>query len=237
MQEQKVTFLLDYREKDLARLLGDDVQSINLELGDAQISIGDELFVFERKTVADLVASIKDGRYREQKARVLSKVPSRRLTYIIEGLIPDNAHNPAEGAIISMLFRDGINVIMSRSIGDTARWLQAFYTRVVKNPEKYTQEQQTTNEWVENTKIKSCKRENIDGRTCLLLQLAQVPGVSAKIADELAKEFDATSISSFIDGVRSKGGNKERMKALQGVSMVGKKKAHDILEFMGLLEL
>jgi len=44
----------------------------NLDIGDIIIYNGSYKLIIERKTINDLVSSIKDGRYREQKMRLLS---------------------------------------------------------------------------------------------------------------------------------------------------------------------
>jgi ERCC4-type nuclease len=68
---------IDFRETELFELLKDaggfTVDSINLEVGDIMICNGDDpLVVLERKTLSDLASSNRDGRYREQRARLLS---------------------------------------------------------------------------------------------------------------------------------------------------------------------
>ena len=42
------------------------------------------VLIFERKTCADLLSSINDGRYREQKSRLLSNFKKSQICYIIE---------------------------------------------------------------------------------------------------------------------------------------------------------
>ena len=70
----------DNREKDLIKLLetkGYDVVLENLDLGDIQFVdlISKEIIIIiERKTYADLSASIKDGRYKEQKERMIHSI-------------------------------------------------------------------------------------------------------------------------------------------------------------------
>jgi ERCC4-type nuclease len=68
---------IDFRETELYELVkgmeGATVDSISLEVGDIMICNGEEpLLVLERKTFADLASSNRDGRYREQRARLLS---------------------------------------------------------------------------------------------------------------------------------------------------------------------
>jgi ERCC4-type nuclease len=48
------------------------ITSEQLEIGDIQIIFDDKLYVYERKTVSDLLSSINDGRYKEQKIRLLN---------------------------------------------------------------------------------------------------------------------------------------------------------------------
>ena len=92
--------IIDNRESKFIDLFGDrtinkfTIQIAPLKMGDIVIckdcdieSIYCEenlVQVFERKTCADLPASINDGRAREQKARLLANIPLDLLTYIIE---------------------------------------------------------------------------------------------------------------------------------------------------------
>ena len=62
-----------------------EIKSENLMLGDIHITYKDLTYIFERKTLQDLQSSIKDGRYKEQKARLLSNTSQKFITYIIEG--------------------------------------------------------------------------------------------------------------------------------------------------------
>jgi hypothetical protein len=79
------------RERDLIPLL-ENITTRNLPVGDIWIGLsGEDILpgglIIERKTVADLEASIKDGRYREQRLRLLThcQETGARPLYIIEG--------------------------------------------------------------------------------------------------------------------------------------------------------
>ena len=86
---------IDNRERDLIQLFQNNnvaIQSYNLDIGDIQIHYVDEnnedylLTIIERKTYDDLSTSIKDGRYKEQKNRILNSIPQNiRKIYLIEG--------------------------------------------------------------------------------------------------------------------------------------------------------
>ena len=69
--------------------VGDKLQNIkftieNLELGDINFVYNGELIlIIERKSLKDLISSVKDGRYKEQKARMKAFM---QVMYIIEEL-------------------------------------------------------------------------------------------------------------------------------------------------------
>jgi len=68
---------VDSREKELFELLSKQIEypvnSMSLEIGDVMIINAEKpLLVLERKSLSDLAASNRDGRYREQRARLLS---------------------------------------------------------------------------------------------------------------------------------------------------------------------
>ena len=60
----------------------------NLLVGDIHIRKDDKtVYILERKAGSDLDASIKDGRYKEQKSRLFETgIPRKNIIYIIEKL-------------------------------------------------------------------------------------------------------------------------------------------------------
>ncbi len=104
----------------------------NLHIGDILIS-GNEPgndVVIERKTVADLSASIKDGRYKEQALRLSSSTyHSHNIIYVIEGgwnsgffgstLDKDTLY----GSVVSMSLLKGFSVFRTDNIWDTASFI------------------------------------------------------------------------------------------------------------------
>jgi ERCC4-type nuclease len=161
MSGEPPSLVIDCRERRLLELLP-HAQRENLALGDVQVRLGETVFVFERKTANDLESSIKDGRYREQKARVLAAVPPARVAYFIEGRVA-RGDKMLEGAITNMQFRDGVHVVLSANVEDTARWIDAFHRRAVESPLTYAQAPAAGSvpdagpAWVEGARIKSCR--------------------------------------------------------------------------------
>ena len=86
----------------------------------------------ERKTLGDLAASIRDGRYHEQKERSAAS-GAVRVLYVIEaspgalqlgdGPMPDVYGMPAarvQGCITSLLLSERVKVVITRSVEETA---------------------------------------------------------------------------------------------------------------------
>ena len=72
---------IDYREKKLIEQFKNNKNNknnqnyiiSNLDIGDIIIKYNEYItYIIERKTISDLCSSILDGRYREQKERLLS---------------------------------------------------------------------------------------------------------------------------------------------------------------------
>ena len=92
--------IIDERERELYEKCYNIVQANNtyvvlskevLPLGDIFITTDEEkhVMLIERKTIQDLLASIKDGRYEEQSYRLThsSGLPPHSILYIIEVLL------------------------------------------------------------------------------------------------------------------------------------------------------
>lgn len=82
---------VDCREHQLISLFSEN----NLQFEQKQLDIGDVLItdendkvycIIERKTVKDMIASVKDGRYREQKHRLLLNFNKKNIIYLIKAL-------------------------------------------------------------------------------------------------------------------------------------------------------
>ena len=187
--------IIDNRENNLIKLLEENnIKCIkkNLEIGDIQFIENDKIiYILERKTINDLGASIKDGRYKEQKMRLLSN-HSDNIYYIIEGNIDDcNTLNRKAlmGSIINMSFRDNIKVISSNNIKDT-------YDIIVQIQKKYNEGKfkkiETTQDNYIST-IKTNKKENMNKELCNIIQLATIPGVSQNISKIIMEKYETLS--------------------------------------------
>ncbi|TFJ88283.1 hypothetical protein NSK_000632 [Nannochloropsis salina CCMP1776] len=92
-------------------------------------------YMIERKTVPDLASSIKDGRYREQKGRMLGVGREiDRAFYLVEGRLEqlNDMIRPAalRTALISTQVVHGMPVLQTASLDQTIALLQRMHTRI-----------------------------------------------------------------------------------------------------------
>lgn len=99
-------------------------------------------YLFERKSLSDLVASIKDGRYEEQSYRLIhaSNVVPSRIMYIIEGMF-SQIRNPQEKKMIysgmtSLGAFKGFQVLRTCSLTETAEFLLHFTDKILRDQKK-----------------------------------------------------------------------------------------------------
>jgi len=196
--------VIDYRERALSSLL--TAETKNLILGDICIEKdGQDLVIIERKTVDDLSASICDGRYREQSFRLLeSTLPPHRIVYLIEGSL-DSASLPKKtlvSATISLWFTKGFTVVQTKSLEDTAEYIQHLFEKLSKEVEPL--------DYVSTIKIK--KKDKATPENVGVLMLAQIPTISVVTAKALLQTYesvfklssalkeDSTCLSTFTYG-------------------------------------
>lgn len=178
----------------------------NLVFGDFQIctknkdnnEIEEIHFLFERKTLDDLLASIKDGRYKNQKASILSNFDSKQYYYIIEGNIIYNT-NPIKiqdkilhSAIINTQLRDKIGIFFTRNVNETCQLILSIYNRIKDNPNEYIFKKENNNISINsNVTIEKqiCSKKIKTANECWKEQLCQIPDISGKTADAILKEY------------------------------------------------
>jgi crossover junction endonuclease MUS81 len=215
-----MSLIIDHREKDLKLAFPNAIYK-NLDLGDIQINYkdSDEPFILiERKTMTDLIASVNDGRYREQKKRLLeSGINKTKLLYLLEGHSNDipGQMKTLFGMIINTLYRDKINVLRLVNIDETIYFIKRIMEKIESNDHKIIGSPKNNNlESDNNTKlednnsssdvtleylstIKLKKKDNLTSNNCSILQLAQIPGMSIQNAQTILNKYQ--SIANLIN--------------------------------------
>jgi len=216
---------IDTRESKLIDCLTSESEYITkqLEIGDIIIESSQPEFkiIFERKTYQDLLSSINDGRYKEQKMRLLASNPPHHCVYIIEG--EKIINESISGAIYHSMFRDKIHVLFTDTVKATAELIMTIYNKCAKNPEKFV----ATNEnadYIANLKVKKCKIENINKENCFILQLCQIPSISHTIAREIASRYK--NWKELITVIEN------NPNILTTIPMIGEKKAKNIIDYL-----
>jgi len=250
--------IIDYRERGLLACLqasqtthpteGVVVRHANLELGDIHIVIHDKkgavqrTLIYERKSLADMISSITDGRYREQKIRMLATYEARNIAYIVEGdsIVQSlSRENPSvSSAYLNMVYRDNLHLFFTADVCETALFILSVCKKIIAVPKNYlatggglaTADIAT---YTAHVKIKSKKSHNITPENCFILQLSQVPTISHVVAKKIAHIFP--NMPTLISAVLKCTSLPEKVALLSSVAMVGSEKATKLLKYMQLM--
>ena len=237
-------FIIDNRERkiieNISKLIPDKYQLQNLELGDFVFEIDNIPFLtIERKTVQDLASSIKDGRYKEQKIRLLSeKEKNKNLKIIL--LIEGNINTKTGGipsttfhsVVINSMIRDGIFVLITKNIEETCNTLVKIYKLIEKNKSEFINPVISNSSSADYAScLKKNKKENLTPTVCYINQLSQIPGVSTTIASRIVEKFP-----TMMDLIREleieEGDTIEELKFGSSQRKIGKVVAKRIYEYL-----
>ncbi len=168
--------------------------------------------ILERKSLSDLLASVKDGRYKEQSFR-LDKfpLPNHNIYYIIEGNIERISNQTSRQIIYSCLFTlsyfKGFSTINTQTIKQTGEIIFRFSDKLLRENKKKSyydedQEKDKSSELKEadeekeehekvqySSVIKASKKSNITQDNILEIMLMQIPSVSANVAQLIGANF------------------------------------------------
>jgi ERCC4-type nuclease len=196
------------------------IEALQLPLGDIIISDGEkDLVIIERKSISDLAASIKDGRYEEQSYRLKNLWHhNHNIIYLIEGDL--NKYNSFKeridkqtiySAMVSINYYKGFSVWRSFSMDETAMIIcnmayklgkdkskQPFYSNSLINNSnsdtntletKEDQQQPIPSEKDYCTVVKKVKKDNITIENIGEIMLCQIPGISSVTALAILAQF------------------------------------------------
>ncbi len=198
--------IIDYRETELIDYLSslNGITVKQIPVGDIWIGLDEkeELIeggvIIERKTIRDLEASILDGRYREQRGRILSYCQEKKTQpmYILEGSLSSTTGRLQKKAIMKfinrLIFHYQIPVMQTESVKETAELIQSLIEQWKDDPKNL----QRTTEVVKVTDgIHVQKKVNaLNHRQFAINCLAQCPGVSVKMAEVLIDTFGSLKV-------------------------------------------
>lgn len=191
-------FWLDTRESELIATL-QEVTVKALPVGDIWIGVNDDGvvmeggLVMERKSIRDLEASILDGRYREQRGRILAFCEEHKAQpmYILEGSLSSSTGRLQKSALMKFIERlvlhYQIPVIQTASVQETAELIQTLMEQWKEDPSRL---KQTTERIKMTDGIHVQKKANAaDPKQFAIACLAQCNGVSIKMSEALITHF------------------------------------------------
>ena len=187
-----------------------------------------DIVIFERKTLNDLAASIRDGRYKEQSFRLIETASAtgfhtHHIVYIIEGDLAqyNERHTQItktalQSAMVSLMYYKGFSVVRTMNLGETAEFIINFADKVAKESADgmrpaYHDEAATATATATATpaqtysevSTKKEKRDFITRENIGEIMLAQVPGVSAKMAASILAKYNG-SLYEFLGDLHRK---------------------------------
>ena len=192
---------IDCREKELISELKDKSLLENLlveklELGDLIIENNSNIIIIERKTCSDLVSSILDGRFREQKKRLLLfKNESQKNCFVVflieQNNYPSQFKKHLYSSLINLNFLYDFKIIYSKNTSDSAEIIQCLLSKdfITQNIETKTENDELIN-------LKKYKKNC--GYSNFVKMLTTIDGIS--LTTSLAIEKNGIcNISSLID--------------------------------------
>lgn len=210
--------IIDEREAMLYELCISMNQTLNMPIEKRVLELGDILFmsddesithlIIERKSFADLLSSIKDGRYAEQSHRLRNCFPnSHNVVYLLEGMF-STVKNDADkhkiiACIASLNYFKGFSVLRTISMTETAQHIIYMADKIIRELKKGTVVENLRSNAVEPycSVVKTSKKANITKENIGEIILCQIPGISSTTAVELMKPFQ--NFAGFMDKIRA----------------------------------
>ena len=212
--------IVDERERDLFTVLTGLPETPHIQITKQVLPLGDisvesddgqKLLLIERKTCADLLASIKDGRYDEQSYRLIhsEEYPVRHnIIYLVEGIFSKYVAKDRKlmySTMTSLNYFKGFSVWRSSSVEETADILIALTDKIHRDMKKGKTPAATTPAApsapaapAETTDVvaadycsvvKKVKKDNITSENIGEIVLCQIPSVSSTTAIAIMKQF------------------------------------------------
>lgn len=204
-----------------------ELRSESLPVGDVIISSADgqtDYIVFERKSLADLAASIRDGRYKEQSLRLqaLPNVHSHNVVYIVEGDFSRYSERfskigkgALQSAMCSLNYYKGFSVVRCMSIAETFEIICSYANKLAASPAPYgyyhaVHKDMSANanananaDYCSALKVKQVKCENITPQNIGEIMLCNIPGVSNKTAAAVMKKY--STLRALMEALQTSG--------------------------------
>ncbi len=166
---------------------------------------GNEQVIIERKTLNDLAASIRDGRYKEQGFRLNNcDVHNHNIIYLVEGNLRTYNEFKARlerkallSSFISLTYFKGFTLHRTENVDESAEWIMSYASKLQREKGRSFYQTNQSEQSVQSDQNGSksdaaaaayvnvssrVKKNNITVDNIGAIMLAQIPGVSAAVA-------------------------------------------------------
>lgn len=208
---------IDYRESKILKLIDPDIRITcsdeiygpvvinniilyykisNLPVGDFIFKKQDEnIFIVERKCIGDLSASIIDGRFKNQKQRLIDT--NINIIYIIEGSIQKHAgsipQTTLKSSILNLIYKyNNFKVIKSECEKDTLDYLMLLFKKINNN--EFVNLSNNDAVPAITTPIPSSFKKKSHYDNVFMNQLICIHGVSEVIATKIIEKYKSMNI-------------------------------------------
>ncbi len=178
-------FSIDHRENRIKLAFPDAIHTI-LPMGDFHFQENEYELLVERKTWHDLHQSIRDGRFREQRSRLLEwRSSCQKFMYWIEGSFPKEMTTEYSTSLRLMVGYD-IPVLFFTSIEETIDYLK--YLLCQNNLTALFRTRSTEQDQLASRTRTMKKKNYMDSKLFLMETLCQIRGVSHGMVEALLGE-------------------------------------------------
>jgi ERCC4-type nuclease len=259
----KLVLRIDTRENYRDRLIQSIRQSSHSSGGEQNVVVealaaGDFIFewdstpilVIERKSLVDYAQSIRDGRHREQKRRLVDSYGKERVLYLVEGDFIDPPRqltyskitvDTIVSSIVNSILRDQIHVFHTASDHESIEFLTLVYKKLAKGIDFMNEEgvdqaiQKSTADYLFDP-TKTIKSTQLTPPRTFQLMLQCIPGVSAKVSERILSAH--TSMTDFIAHLQSFDSYNETVVYLETIGdakrKIPKTTVAKVLEYLGI---
>jgi len=171
-----------------------------LVLGDIIICSDDgtECVIVERKTLADLASSIRDGRYKEQGFRLNEcSAHNHNIIYLVEGNL--QCYNERRcrlerkallSSFVSLTYFKGFSMHRTDTVRESAEWIMSYASKLQRENGVSFYDKNAEHKQESYVDVSSrVKKNNITVKNIAPIMLSQIPGVSAAVATAVMAQY------------------------------------------------
>lgn len=206
------SLIVDSRERWFPGLTtlaeGIDYEQRQLEIGDFYFEYeGQCLCLLERKSESDFLASIRDGRYREQKN--IMQAAANTVLWIVEGTTLQTTEPSIWTACMKLMIRNKQSVVFTQNKEDTTKLLETLLEKIRKKPSDWThknQEKELGNEVLGPKNVRSVMRNSYTTQEFVCTTLALVQGISYESARTIVKNtgWEGETMRDWVEFLETK---------------------------------